>query len=341
MDSSQALYSIFMRDYKERLSMELSRKFGEKMTDMVNDVVSTVSDIMKGDYKKRKRKRKRKRNKVNKKEKDLKQIEEYMNKYYPDLKEDHVQNCLCSIYMSSFIYNIDTSDITNILKKGIIDFDKYVSSKEGNIYKFVDQKYVKFCKYLTNTRFGGNGGNASKGKGEWMLSLCSGIDENIDKPKIQIKNNNKKDKGGGDLFYYGINEEVKWNGGRISVDNKRGNEIEKEFSKKTGLKAWVPFRKKDKDIEDKFKNNALYLNCIINSSYQELTDNELKEIFMIKALKIQFVKIQSFVVFDNEGNFIRFTSSEDSINYYKNKINDCKFEVRANQNNPVSMYCLI
>jgi len=45
-----------------------------------------------------------------------------------------------------------------------------------------------------------------------------------------------------------------------------------------------------------------------------------------------------FMAAFREGEFVRFTSVEQAVQYYSNKLEDVSTELRANQNNPAAIY---
>ena len=154
-------------------------------------------------------------------------LEDYIKKYYPTLTGSHFINLIDIIYMAAIRNNININDLCNDLYRGLIDLDKFKSSNHGNIYNFIkNKKYIDFAKRIKDITVGSNGGMASVGKGEWLLSLGTGINPLTDKSRISIIK-----KGAGDLEYEDTRntEEVKWNGGKVSLD-KSGQEVNKIFN---------------------------------------------------------------------------------------------------------------
>ena len=249
-------------------------------------------------------------------------------------------------------YGVFTNDLRNDLYRGLIDLDKFRNSNHGNIYDFIkNKKYIDFAKRIKDITVGSNGGMASVGKGEWLLSLGAGINPLTDKSRISIIK-----KGAGDLEYEDTRntKEIKWNGGKVSVD-KSGKEVTNIFNKIINIedKLWVPFRKNDKKKyteEDKQKNNAVYWKAISDENYDLLSDNELKAKIIHMSYEKVFEKCNTFIMFNDDGQFQRFLNIQEADNYYKDKYDkltgkinktDVGFEVRANQNNPPALYCYV
>jgi hypothetical protein len=279
-------------------------------------------------------------------------LEDYIKKYYPTLTGSHFIDLIDIIYMAAIRNNINISNLCNDLFKGILDLDKFRNSKNGNIYDFIkDKKYIVFTKRIKDITVGSNGGMASVGKGEWLLSLSAGINPVTEKPHISIIKN-----GAGDLEYEDTKntEELKWNGGKVSVD-KSGQEVTRVFNKIIVIKDkfWVPFRKNDKKLyteENKQKNNAVYWQAISGEKYNLLSDNELKAKIIHMSYEKVFEKCNTFIMFNDDGRFQRFLNIQEADNYYKNKYDkltgrinttDVGFEVRAKQNNPPALYCYV
>ena len=125
------------------------------------------------------------------------------------------------------------------------------------MYLLKNQRYRPFAERIKDIIVGSNGGMASVGKGEWLLSLGCGINPNTEKPNVNIIKN-----GRGDLQYLDKNEEVKWNGGKVCLE-KAGNLINAKFNTLIDIsdKKWVPFRVKDKkqySEEEVKRYNAVY-----------------------------------------------------------------------------------
>jgi len=97
--------------------------------------------------------------------------------------------------MDSLRNNIEINVLLNDLYIGVLDICLFNLSNSGNIYNFIDQKYKSFAERMKNIIFGSNGGMANVGKGEWLISLCTGIDPESEKPRVSII------KGLGDLQY--------------------------------------------------------------------------------------------------------------------------------------------
>tara|TARA_B100001093_G_scaffold212264_1_gene203741 strand:- start:657 stop:1616 length:960 start_codon:yes stop_codon:yes gene_type:complete len=281
-------------------------------------------------------------------------LEKYLKKYYhKNLKGYHLTTMVDTIYMTALRCKITIKDLIKDLYNGIIDINLFRESKSGNIYKFLkNDKYKSFAERIKDITAGSNGGGANIGKGEWLISIGCGINPKTEKPYVNITK-----KGKGDI-QYGTNEkvinaeimkneEMKWNGGKVSTE-KMGNEVEKIFNSLTNLKGWVPFRENDKKLyseEEVQKNNAFYWQAISNEKFEKLKDNELKEKIINMSFINVFEKSDSFIMFNDDGKFQRFYNIEEVNTYYLNKlhllISKRGFECRANQTNPISLYCYV
>ena len=119
-----------------------------------------------------------------------------------------------------------------------------------------------------------------------------------------------------------INEELKWNGGKVSVE-KAGKNVTAKFNKLTNIEdsGWVPFREKDKSkySEEEIKNlNAKYWQAISDEETSILSDDELKKKIINMSFKKVFDKSNSFIMFNDDGKFQRFRNVEDANKYYSN-----------------------
>lgn len=270
---------------------------------------------------------------------DLKLLEEYITKYYPNLKSCHFITLVDIIYMTALRNDIDIPTLLNDMYNGILDIDKFNLAKYGNIYEFINSKYILFAQRIKDIKVGSNGGMANVGKGEWLISLCSGINPKTEKPYANIIKDGK-----GDINYSnGKNEEMKWNGGKVSTE-KAGKEVTKKFNQFIDIvdKKWVPFRENDKNKytdEERNINNANYWKAISGEENMSLSNYMLKEKIINKCFSKLFEKSDSFIMFNNDGKFQRFCNLEEANSYYKGKLDLLKFECRASQSNPIALYC--
>ena len=247
--------------------------------------------------------------------------------------------------MSALRNNITISDLLSDIYKGILHIDLFNKSNSGNIYKFIkNPKYKLFAERIKDITVGSNGGMANIGKGEWLISIGCGINPNTDKPYVNIIKN-----GLGDLQYLDKTEEVKWNGGKVCI-GKAGNQVNKKFNTLIDIsdKKWVPFRVKDKNIysdEEIKRYNSIFWKAISDNETTLISNDELKQKIINMAFIKMFEKSDSFIMFNNDGKFQRFYNIEDVNTYYRNKLHLLKgsngFECRANQKNPIALYCYV
>lgn len=275
----------------------------------------------------------------------LELLEDYIKTYFPNIKGSDFVTLIDIIYMATVRYKIDIPVLLKDLYNGIFDKDKFYKANNGNVYNFINPKYKLFAKRITHITIGSNGGMANVGKGEWLISLSSGINPDTKKPYVTIS----KD-GTGDTRYNSKNEELKWNGGKVSVE-KEGKLVQEKFNKLLDIsdKKWVPFRgRKDKKLSEEVRNNynAKYWEAISGEKNSSLTNDELKKNIINMCFVNVFEKSDTFIMFNDNGNFQRFYNLEEANSYYSDKLDllkgtNCGFECRANQNNPIALYCYV
>ena len=274
---------------------------------------------------------------------DLKLLKEYITKYYPNVKGSHFETLVDIIYMTALNHDIDIQVLLNDMYKGILDIYKFIVANRGNIYEFIkNPKYISFAQRVKDIKVGSNGGMANVGKGEWLISLCSGINPQTDKPYVNIIKTGQGDIKKPD----GKNEEIKWNSGKVSVE-KAGALVQKSLNMLIDIedKKWVPFRIKDKNkYPDEKIYNAMYWKAISGEENISLSDDELKQKIINMSFTKVFEKSDSFIMFNDDGKFQRFCNLEEANSYYHDKLHllkgtKCGFECRANQSNPIALYC--
>jgi len=275
----------------------------------------------------------------------LELVEKFIKDYWPHVKGSHFRTMSSSIFTTALRNRLNIPDLLNDLRTGIIQ-ESFYTATNGNIYDYLTHpKYKAFAEGVVDIVVGGNGGMASVGKGEWFMSLCSGINPETEKPYVNIIKN-----GRGDLKLPDRTEEVKWNGGKVCVDVP-GKDVQKKFNTMSGIedKEWIPFRQKDKlkySEEQRKKNNATYWKSISCEEIDKLTDDELKLKIIIMSFEKQFKKSDSFIMFNDDGKFQRFNTIEEVTTYYSDKLPLLKgtkkgFECRAKQTNPIALYCYV
>jgi hypothetical protein len=150
--------------------------------------------------------------------------------------------------------------------------------------------------------------------------------------------------------------------GKINVDDKQGKEVNVIFNKLTDIddKKFVPFRTKDNKIYDEQKRseiNAKYWAAITSEPsitaqiiqtqsitapiIQTLSNDGMKKLMITRAFESLFKKTDQLLVFKENGDYVRFLNLEDVDNYYINRIHETTFECRANQANPIALYCKV
>lgn len=281
----------------------------------------------------------------------VEKIEKYLKEYFEkELKAGHLQKMADSLLVACIRSGSNWCEIICLLKTGKMLQEEYRSVKGGNIYNFINPNHVEFAKLVKNITVGGNGGMGSVGKGEWMISLLSGLDPITNRPRVKKTKN-----GSGDLTYIdgkgSSTEEIKWNGGKLNISEERGRDVTKTFcdiikkNNETVLNSetFVPFRKKNEQYENLEDLNAYYWEAITGKRVNPLSDTDLKYLFVKRAYKNLFAASNSIVIFDDDGTFVRFSNYEEAMNWYSSvwptSCFKIQFECRASQNNPIALYC--
>tara|TARA_B100001094_G_C18180924_1_gene800843 strand:- start:2066 stop:2929 length:864 start_codon:yes stop_codon:yes gene_type:complete len=277
---------------------------------------------------------------------NIKKLEDYITKYFPSIKNSDFMTLVDIIYMTIIRLNINTETLLGDLYNGILDLNKFRNENDGNIYDFIRPEYVQFAQRIKDINIGSNGGMANVGKGEWLISFCSGINSKSEESFVSII---KKGRGDYEFNDNKKSEELKWNGGKVSTE-RSGLEVTRIFNDLINIddKHWVPFRINDrkKYSEDIIKTyNAMYWKAISGETNISLTDNELKQKIISMAFNNTFKKCDTFIMFNNDGKFHRFHSSTEANKYYEDKyerlIGMKGFECRSKQKNPIALYCQV
>lgn len=279
------------------------------------------------------------------------EIEKYINKYYSLKKKEDTSTMADIIIMAAMRNEIDFQELLDDMEIGILDIVRFNSTKNGNIFMdFIPSKYRDIAVRCLEIKVGSNGGMANIGKGEWLISLMSGIDPTTNTPCAKMIKN-----GRGDIQFKKKNWEIKFNGGKICCNQTPGTEVQNRFiallkdegiliNEDDPLAKWIPFRVTDKySDEEKNKYNAKYYQAITKEEHDSLTDNELKKLFIDQAYKNCFNKSDTIIIFNKNGDFIRFDNIHEANEYYADKLHLLRgkngFEIRAKQKNPPSLYC--
>lgn len=248
----------------------------------------------------------------------------------------HLEEASDRVYMACERSGIDIDNLLDCIEDGTaFDFDNFMSQPAGNFFQFVKPELVPAVKYFPDITAGGNGGMASIGRGEFAIAFLSNCSSKmITEGKGDLKHND------------GTYEEVKFNGGKINVDNRRGEDIYKDFTRivaNRGIqikgKDFLPFRKKSIEsyTQDEINRlNGYYLEALTGEDKGPISDQDLKLLFLNRAFNNLFDSVDSLLVMDTDGSYVRIKDSDTGTKYYQNLPID--FEIRAWQANPVSMY---
>jgi hypothetical protein len=259
----------------------------------------------------------------------------------------HLETAADQVYMASLRTGVSLDELLDeIQSNNLFNTDSFVTASKGNVFEYILEEFRNCVERFVNITAGGNGGMASIGRGEFMISFSSNFQAKISKS------------GKGDLEYVGslinkIFEEVKWNGGKINVAETQGKEVSKNLLsllKKNGEdhllvgSDFVPFRKLDKkkytsDVINIL--NARFWQSLTGENISSLTDNQLKELCLRHAFDSTFSKSDSILIVNEDGQFVRFTNADDAVEYYNTRIGKVKLEIRSKQTNPISIYLFV
>lgn len=245
----------------------------------------------------------------------------------------HLTQAADGVFMATFREGFDIKSLLGTIERGEALDPSFFQATEGNFFDFIAPELKGVANRLIDLCPGGNGGMASVGRGEFAISFLSNYFAQPSKA------------GKGDLEIDGLFEEVKMNGGKINPSNDAGSLIKSRMNALAGelVKGdyFLPFTKKNakqyaqQEIE---KLNALYWQGVTGETNESLTDTELKALFVERSFQKAFGVSDSILVINTDGQFIRFTSTEQAVQYYSNKLETVSTELRANQNNPASIY---
>ena len=256
-----------------------------------------------------------------------------------DNDKRHREEASDRVYMACERSGVDVDNLLDCIEDGTaFDLASFRSTSQGNIFDFVRPDLLEAVKYFPDITAGGNGGMASIGRGEFAIAFLS----NCSSKMIT--------EGKGDLKHSdGTYEELKFNGGKINVFDRAGKEIYSEFKKNlNGIvlkkKNYLPFRKQEQKLYTQLELeelNGLYGGVVLGQKLGAVSNIKLKELFLNQAMANVFQKVQSLLVMDEDGSYVRFKNAVDGENYYKNLpkgLLNLDFELRADQPNPVSIY---
>jgi len=275
----------------------------------------------------------------------VQKIEKYMSENHK-LKNYHLTDAANTIHMSCVRTKILPDEfMTDVNNNSTFRLSEFEKCESGNIFNFVNTKYIPMARLLVNLKCGGNGGMASIGRGEWMIVILAGTGN-----AVIIKN------GDGDILLIEHNDkmEVKWNGGKINISECQGRDISLKCYKmicsqynKTDQKYrdFVPFRKKNDTLFDKKELDelhAFYWRAINDGTTGSLSAIELQKMMLERALNNVFKKINTLLIVNDNGDFMKFKNKQRALEYYTKFIEEGKFnrrfEIRANKSNPPAIY---
>lgn len=285
----------------------------------------------------------------------IERLDDKLKISHPDKKKGktnhHRTEAVDRVYMACARSGTNVNDLLDSIEDGTaFDLAKFRSTPEGNIFDFVKPDLLEAVKYFPHITAGGNGGMASIGKGEFAIAFLS----NFSTIMITERSKDKDQKGKGDLKHSdGTYEEVKFNGGKINIDDQRGEDVGKRFNQivesknlvirpvpNTGggfLPLWSKKNWKKVYSEDEIKErNGCYYEAVTGEHIGPLTDNEIRKIFVDRSFDNIFKKIDYLLVMDEDGSYVRFSDPKVAKDYYKDLPVTC--ELRNKQTNPSTIY---
>ncbi len=272
---------------------------------------------------------------------------------HPDKKKDstssHRIEAVNQVYMACVRTNTGVDYLLDSIEDGTaFDLAGFRSTPEGNIFDFVKSDLLEAVKYFPHITAGGNGGGASIGKGEFAIAFLS----NFSTMMITERSKKEDQQGKGDLKHSdGTYEEVKCNGGKINIDNQRGEDVGKRFNQIVELKkidirkvpgtsgGFLPLWKSAGKVysEDEIKErNGYYHEAVVGKHIGPLTNEEIKKIFVNRSFENIFKKVDHLLVMELDGTYARFSDPQVAIDYYKDLPVKC--ELRNFQTNPSTIY---
>jgi hypothetical protein len=254
------------------------------------------------------------------------------------LGEQRFEELADAIYMSGIRSRIAWPNLLDAIRGNVLD-DAFFEEEEGNVFHFVNRRYVPFAKELFKRKAGGGTPAASVGKGELLLLSLS---PNTDKPRS------------GDIRYGESEIEIKANGGRLGVGvgmdankkvvafcQRQGIELEpgKLGKQAKGQLAFNPLLKKDvESVGNRFGEVLkVWWEAISGDELTvQPTWNKVRRKFLEKVADTQMKKADTLLVLDDEGRFRFFRASKDFVKFYNHS--DARFEYRPHQRNAFSVY---
>jgi len=263
----------------------------------------------------------------------LETIKKLEKKLADHFKHRHLTQAADGVFMVALRNNIDVERLIDLIESGEALDKTFFTAKGGNLLDFVSPELKEATLALCDLCVGGNGGMASVGRGEFAICLLSNFYATGSKA------------GRGDLEVNGTYEEVKWNAGKIGPNSDSGRLINERLTKLAGNlirgKDYLPFRKsntKHYSGSEIQRLNALYWEAVVGEPNTTLTDNQLKSLFVERSFKKTFTVSDSVFVANSNADFVRFTSVEQAVEYYRSRLDNLELELRANQNNPATIY---
>ena len=278
----------------------------------------------------------------------LNRLENKLTIAYPK-NEHHRAEATDRVYMACARTNTDVDYLLDSIEDGTaFDHEEFRSTPYGNLFDFVKQDLKDAVRYFPHITAGGNGGMASIGKGEFAIAFLS----NFSTMMITERSKDKDQRGKGDLKHSdGSYEEVKYNGGKINIDDQRGEDVRKRFEQITEsagveirkvpntsggyLPTWKGADKVYSDDEIK-ERNGYYHEAVTGENIGPLSNEDIVKIFVARSFNNIFKKIDHLLVIDEDGTYARFSDPKVAIDYYKDLPVSC--ELRNFQTNPSTIY---
>ena len=270
-------------------------------------------------------------------QKIIKRLDEKLESVYDNQR--HLKEASNGIFGSAIRAGIDLEKFLDAVEnKTAFNFKSFSSATKGNFADFLSSEYKIMAQPLIDITAGGNGGMASIGRGEFAISFLSNFETKISKS------------GCGDLECDGKFEEVKHNGGKLSIDDKAGNEIFRTFSKiieskKILLKKkdFLPNRKTDSKIysdQEKKILNGIYWEAMTGENGAPMSDDDWYKKSIERAFNRAFSKIDSLLIMNENNDFVRFFDAKSALSYYSARISiiSGEFELRNLRANAPSFY---
>lgn len=265
-------------------------------------------------------------------------LDKKLETIYPN-NSRHRMEASNGVFCTCLRNEIDPIKLINDVENNVaFDFDKFSKANSGNLLDFLHKDYHSIAQMLIDVTAGGNGGMGNIGRCEFFISFMSNF-----KAVISTE-------GHGDLKCENKYEEVKYHGGKITIEKIAGNEIHRTF---IDLLEAEGFELKQKDYvfnrnsnkrcyteSEICKLNGYYWTAITGEYVRDLTNREWTLKAISRGFNNLFAVTNSLLLVNIDNDFVRFFSAGEAIEFYESKLDLMMnhFELRMHQANVPAFY---